>query len=103
MAKIEVNNELILMEMVSKTQDQASTSAAAAPPHRNRDDKSLKLQAFLDEKDKLNSYLLRFEHYSENASWEKNTWAIKLSALLTGKAMDVYTKMSEQTPVTTTI
>ena len=28
-------------------------------------------------------------------SWEKDTWAIKLSALLTGRAMDVYTRMSD--------
>ena len=33
--------------------------------------------------------------YAENASWEKDTWAIKLSALLTGRAMDVYTRMSD--------
>ena len=35
------------------------------------------------------------EGYAENASWEKNTWAIKLSALLTGRAMDIYTRMSD--------
>ena len=45
--------------------------------------------------DKLDPYLLRFERYAENASWEKDTWAIKLSALLTGRAMDVYTRMSD--------
>ena len=43
----------------------------------------------------LDSYLLRFKCYTENASWEKNTWANKLSALLTGRAMDVYTRMSD--------
>ena len=50
---------------------------------------------FVDEKDELDSYLLCFEHYAENAGWEKDTWAIKLSALLTGRAMDVYTRMSD--------
>ena len=49
----------------------------------------------VEEKDELDSYLLRFERYTENASWEKDTWDIKLSALLTGRAMDVYTKMSD--------
>ena len=77
-----------------KAQDQASTSAAAAPPPRNKDAKSPQLPSFIEEKDKLDSYLLRFEHYVENASWEKNTWAIKRSALPTGRAMDVYTRMS---------
>ena len=50
----------------------------------------------MDKKDELDSYLLRFERTAENASWERDTWAIKLmSALLTGRAMDVYTRMSD--------
>ena len=61
----------------------------------NKDAKSPKLPFFIDEKDELDSYLLRFERYAENASLEKDTWAIKLSALLTGRAMDVYTRMSD--------
>ena len=95
MAKIEADKELTLKEMELKTQDQTSTSAAAAPPLHNRDAKSQKLPSFIDKKDELDSYLLHFERYTENASWEKNTWAIKLSALLTGRAMDVYTRMSD--------
>ena len=43
------------------------------------------------EKDELNSYLLPFELYAENAKSEKNMWAIHLSALLRGRAVDVYT------------
>ena len=43
-------------------------------------------QNLVEEKDELDSYMymLRFECYTENASWEKNMWAIKLSALLSG-------------------
>ena len=95
MAKIEAEKELTLREMELKAQDQASASLAATPPPRNKDAKSPKLPSFIDEKDELDSYLLRFERYAENASWEKDTWAIKLSALLTGRAMDVYNRMSD--------
>ena len=63
------------------------------PPY-DKDAKSSKLPSFTYKKDKLDSYLLPFERYAENASWEKDTWAIKLSALLTGRAMDIYTRMS---------
>ena len=76
-------------------QAQATASSATTPPSRNKDAKSPELPSFIDEKDELDSYLLCFEHYAENASWEKDTWAIKLSALLTGRAMDVYTRMSD--------
>ena len=95
MAKIEVQKEFTLSEMELKAQDQASASFAATPPPRNKDAKSPKLTSFIDEKDELDSYLLHFERYAENAGWEKDTWAIKLSALLTGRAMDVYTRMSD--------
>ena len=95
MAKMEAEKELTLREMELKAQDQASASLATTPPPRNKDAKSPKLPSFVDEKDELDSYLLRFERYAENASWEKDTWAIKLSALLTGRAMDVYTRMSD--------
>ena len=95
-AKIEAEKEHALKELELKAQQsQAGASLAATPPPRNKDAKSLKLPSFVDEKDELDSYLLRFERYAENASWEKDTWAIKLSALLTGRAMDVYTRMSD--------
>ena len=95
-AKIEAKKELALKELELKAQQsQAGASLAATPPPRNKDAKSPKLPSFVDEKDELDSYLLRFERYAENASWEKDTWAIKLSVLLTGRAMDVYTRMSD--------
>ena len=95
-AKIEAEKELALKELELKAQQsQASASLAVTPPPRNKDAMSPKLPSFIDEKDELDSYLLRFECYAENASWKKDTWAIKLSALLTGRAMDVYTRMSD--------
>ena len=95
-AKIEAEKELALKELELKAQQsQAGASLAATPPPRNKYAKSPKLPSFIDEKDELDSYLLHFERYAENASWEKDTWAIKLSALLTGRAMDVYTRMSD--------
>ena len=95
MAKIEAEKERTFRDMELRAQNQVITSAAAAPPPHNRDAKSQKFPVFIGEKDELDSYLIRFERYAENASWEKNTWAITMSALLTGRAMDVYTRMSD--------
>ena len=97
-AQIKAEKELKIKEMelqAQQAQAQVTASSATTPPPRNKDAKSPKLPSFIDEKDELDSYLLRFERYAENASWEKDTWAIKLSALLTGRAMDVYTRMSD--------
>ena len=68
MAKIEAEKELTLREMELKAQDQVSGSSATTPPPRNKDAKSPKLPSFVDEKDELDSYLLRFEGYAENTS-----------------------------------
>ena len=85
-AKIEAEKGLALKELELKAQqNQASASLAVTLSPRNKDAKSPKLPSFIDEKDELDSYLLRFEHYAENASWE-DTWAIKLSALLHRKS-----------------
>ena len=83
LAQIEIEKELKIKEMELQTQAQATTSSASTPAPRKKDAKSPKLPSFIDENDKLNSYLLCFECYAENANWEKDTWAIKLSALLT--------------------
>ena len=86
-AQIEIEKEFKIKEMelqAQQAQAQATISSATTPPPRNKDAKSPKLPSFIDEKDELDSYLLRFERYAENASWEKDTWAIKLS----GRAMD---------------
>ena len=55
-----------------------------------------KLPSFVDGKDELNAYPQRFERFSRNAKWKKTGWASKLSALLTGRALDVYSRLSEE-------
>ena len=77
MAQIEIEKELKIKEMELQAQAHATASSATTPPPRNKDAKSPKLPSFIDEKDELDSYLLRFERYAENASWEKDTWAME--------------------------
>ena len=47
-------------------------------------------------KDEMDSYLLRFERYATAQKWEPDTWATGLSALLQGKALDVYALMPKE-------
>ena len=44
----------------------------------------------------MDSYLLRFERYATAQKWEPDTWATGLSALLQGKALDVYELMPKE-------
>ena len=56
-----------------------------------------KLPAFVDDKDDLDSYLQRFERFAASNGWARGTWAVSLSALLTGRALDVYSRLPEAT------
>ena len=51
------------------------------------------LPSFVDEKDNLDKYLLRFERYASVAKWNRSTWATQLSPLLTGKTVEVYNRL----------
>ena len=65
---------------------------------RDREDraKAPKLPLFVDGKDDLDTYLQRFERFAETAKWKKDGWASKLSALLSGHALEVYSHLSEE-------
>ena len=68
---------------------------AKAPSNEDRA-KAPKLPSFVDGKDDLDAYLQRFERFATTAKWEKAGWATKLSALLSGRALDVYSRLSEE-------
>ena len=55
-----------------------------------------KLPYFDDSKDKMDSYLSRFEKYATANKWDPNSWAAYLSALLKGRALDVYDRLSNE-------
>ena len=42
----------------------------------------------------MDSYLSRFEKYTTANEWKRGVWAAYLSALLKGRAVDVYNSLS---------
>ena len=69
---------------------------ASTQPRETIKAKAPKIQAFNEGKDEMDSYLLRFERYATAQKWEPDTWATGLSALLQGKALDVYALMPKE-------
>ena len=55
-----------------------------------------KLPYFEESKDKMDSYLSRFEKYATANQWDKSVGAAYLSALLKGRALDVYDRLSTE-------
>ena len=52
-----------------------------------------KLPQFQEDKDDIDAYLERYERYATAQDWKKSDWATNLSALLGGKALEVYYRM----------
>lgn len=50
------------------------------------------LPCFNEDKDSIDVYLQRFERYAENQGWERENYAIFLSALLSSHALEVYSR-----------
>lgn len=81
------------IELESIRKDTAETSFS----HKNLSDctaKMPKLPPFNEDRDSMDAYLKRFERFAENAGWQEDRWASNLSALLQGKALDVYSRLS---------
>ena len=54
-----------------------------------------KLQPFQESSDEIDSYLQRFERFAKSNGWSHSKWATALSALLTDKALNVYSRMPD--------
>jgi len=52
-----------------------------------------KMPYFDEERDFMDSYLGRFERFAETQKWKREHWAMYLSALLKGRALDVYSRL----------
>ena len=66
------------------------------PCDREDQAKAPKLSSFVEGKDDLDSYLQGFERFAETAKWKKDGWESKLSALLSGRALKVQLRLSEE-------
>ena len=56
--------------------------------------KTPKIPAFDEARDDMDAYLRRFERYATANKWGKELWAVSLSALLKGKALEVFSRLS---------
>ena len=72
-------------------QEQAHKLDQNVPPNATMPE----LPVFEDDKDSIDDYLQRFERFARAQNWDKTRYAIILSALLTGKALTVYARLSD--------
>jgi hypothetical protein len=67
----------------------------ANPDREQQVPKCLKIPPFVEGQDQIDTYLARFERFAKSMEWREEDWAIRLSALLTGDALEAYTRLSD--------
>ena len=73
--------------------------AMPGTPQEPRSDQSTrapKLPAFNENMDKMDASLERFERFAKNNKWQEDVWATRLSAVLTGKSLEFYSRFSRE-------
>ena len=91
----EMRTQLELAKMpVQASQQTEHFSTRPAREGENSKFKMPKLPAFVDRKDDLDSWLLRFERFATTSGWLKESWCTSLSALLTGRALEAFCRLS---------
>ena len=93
--KLRLENERLNKQRSASSEDQQAALSQASQNAVART-KAPVLPGFVDGKDNVDSSLLRFERYSTVAGWERSDWATHLSPLLSGRALDVYSRLSDE-------
>lgn len=81
--ELQYSHELHILDVKSKVKVCTDTAPVRGP----------KIPPFEEGKDEIDSYLKRFEVYATAQKWDPELWATHLSALLKGRALDVYALM----------
>ena len=95
MEKLRLESERLIEQRSASSEDQQAALSQASQSTVART-KAPVLPGFVDGKDNLDSCLLRFVRYATVAGWERSDWATRLSPLLSGRALDVYSGLSDK-------
>ena len=90
MKTTEVKKASSVISEDEKGEDNKEGSVASCHTRQRIRAKGPRIQCFDERSDDMDSFLHRFEVYADSQRWSKGQWAVYLSALLTGKALEVY-------------
>ncbi|XP_038074478.1 uncharacterized protein LOC119742537 [Patiria miniata] len=93
--ELQLQLETLKHEPISTPQTPTSPNANTSVLGTSRSKaKTPRLPVFDETRDDLDAYIQRFERYATTQEWDEKDWAISLSALLKGKALDVYSRLA---------
>ena len=76
--------------------EQGNVSSREMNVSRTSLSKTPMLPRFKESEGSIDAYLVRFERYASNEGWNRDCYALYLSALLEGTALEVYHRLSDQ-------
>lgn len=85
------NLEMEKLKLSASATPSSSGTSPGVP--KSQPPKGPKLLAFDESTDDMDAYLRRFERYAKANNWAQENYAMYLSSLLKGKALDVYSRM----------
>ena len=96
--EMEMEKEIALKKIEAEVElkkiEAEATSHPWGPKEKSSNPRSPKLPYFDEHTDKMDSYLTRFESYALSNKWDPSMWASYLSALLKGRALEVFVRLS---------
>ena len=96
--EMEMEKEIALKKIEAEVElkkiEAETTSHPWGPKVKSSNPRSPKLPYFDEHTDKMDSYLTRFESYALSNKWDPSMWASYLSALLKGRALEVFVRLS---------
>jgi hypothetical protein len=93
--EIQAEKELKEKEIQAQLELARIQHGQANPDREQQKTKCLTIPPFVEGQDQIDTYLARFERYAKSMKWREEDWAIRLSALLTGNALEAYTRLSD--------
>ncbi|KAJ8026309.1 hypothetical protein HOLleu_34116 [Holothuria leucospilota] len=88
-----IEMQIKLEQMKNEREGESRVEGDKAKNDYTRKSRAPKLPFFNEKTDDLDAYLQRFERYSRSQGWDESEWATNLSALLHGKALDIYSRL----------
>ena len=96
--EMEMEKEIALKKIEAEVElkkiEAETTSHPWGPKEKSSNPRSPKLPYFDEHTDKMDSYSTRFESYALSNKWDPSMWASYLSALLKGRALEVFVRLS---------
>ncbi|CAC5380409.1 unnamed protein product [Mytilus coruscus] len=93
--RVEMEREICMRELEIKEKEIAAQQAlGVAAPVTSKDQKYSKLPKFIEGQD-LDVFLKSFEKLATLHKWAKSEWPVRIVPLLSGKALEAYSRLSD--------